>query len=297
VSPLVEAPRLYSIGMASRLSGVPIETIRTWERRYSVLTPTRTAGGHRKYTRENVETLKRLRAMTERGHRIGDLSPDALDVDLAPPALAASTSELPRDDGWVAAVIAAAKGLNADDVERELTKPWQSGDTRHATRRMLDVLRRAGDLWHEGQLEVSAEHLIERAVTKRLFATLSLLPRPRGRREAILACPPGELHEVALLASALLLYEHDVAATYLGANLPVDDLARAIESRHPAMVILGVTTPLAPDDRDGLVEVLSHAIRHGTRVLLGGPSAPDLARLVKSAELVPSIDDLARALG
>lgn len=301
MSPLIESRRVFSIGMASRLSGVPIETIRTWERRYDFLQPVRTSGGHRKFTQDDVATLKKLRALTARGHRIGDLTREALaEIDVEEPvrasANASASDTRPGDESFIASIVNAARALDADQVDRELVKPWQSGDTRYATTKMLDVLRAVGDLWHEGALEVSAEHLVERAVTKRLFAALSLLPRPRGLREAVVAGPPGELHEVGILTAALMLHEAGVAATYLGGNLPVSDLQRAIETRKPAFVVLGVTTPLAPDDLAALARVLRPAVKSGARVLIGGASAAPLAREVAGADLLPSIDALTRVL-
>ena len=45
----------YSIGEFARLSGITATTLRAWQRRYGLLKPQRTEGGHRQYSDEDVQ--------------------------------------------------------------------------------------------------------------------------------------------------------------------------------------------------------------------------------------------------
>lgn len=58
---------LYSIGAVARMLGVPVSTLRTWEDRYSVVIPERSPGGHRLYSREQVEHLRFIARSVEQG--------------------------------------------------------------------------------------------------------------------------------------------------------------------------------------------------------------------------------------
>jgi CheY-like chemotaxis protein len=49
---------VYSIGAVSRLLAVPAATLRTWQERYAVVVPERSGGGHRLYSRDQVEQLR-----------------------------------------------------------------------------------------------------------------------------------------------------------------------------------------------------------------------------------------------
>jgi DNA-binding transcriptional MerR regulator len=55
---------VYSISAVARMLGVPVATIRTWEDRYEVVVPERSAGGHRLYRREQVEQRPNFRSIS-----------------------------------------------------------------------------------------------------------------------------------------------------------------------------------------------------------------------------------------
>lgn len=65
-------PGIYSIGAVARMLGVPTATLRTWEERYEVVVPERSSGGHRLYTRDQVEELRFVLRSIERGLQPAD---------------------------------------------------------------------------------------------------------------------------------------------------------------------------------------------------------------------------------
>lgn len=64
----------YSIGVAARMTGTSVHTLRMWERRYKLLSGRRTQGGQRAYTLADIDHLKLLKALTNKGVRIGDIA-------------------------------------------------------------------------------------------------------------------------------------------------------------------------------------------------------------------------------
>jgi DNA-binding transcriptional MerR regulator len=58
---------IYSIGAVERMVGIPAATIRNWEERYGLITPERSEGGHRLYTRGQVEQLRFVKRKLARG--------------------------------------------------------------------------------------------------------------------------------------------------------------------------------------------------------------------------------------
>lgn len=65
----------YSIGEFARLSGITATTLRAWQRRYGLLKPERTDGGHRLYSDEDVQqALKILDWVKRRTHRPGKIT-------------------------------------------------------------------------------------------------------------------------------------------------------------------------------------------------------------------------------
>jgi DNA-binding transcriptional MerR regulator len=65
---------LYRIGAVGRLAGLPASTIRTWERRYAAVIPTRSPAGGRLYSDADVVRLQLLKRLSERGAAVGELA-------------------------------------------------------------------------------------------------------------------------------------------------------------------------------------------------------------------------------
>jgi DNA-binding transcriptional MerR regulator len=64
---------LYRIGAVSNLCGVPVATLRVWERRYAVVEPPKTEGGQRLYSERDVLKLTLLKNLTQQGHAISSV--------------------------------------------------------------------------------------------------------------------------------------------------------------------------------------------------------------------------------
>src|SRR5688572_14423945 len=63
---------VYSIGALARMLEVPAATIRNWEERYAQIIPERSTGGHRLYSRDQVEQLRFIAAQVSRGLSAAD---------------------------------------------------------------------------------------------------------------------------------------------------------------------------------------------------------------------------------
>jgi DNA-binding transcriptional MerR regulator len=64
----------YRSGSAARLAGIPVATLRVWERRYDVIAPSTRPSGHRRYSAEDISRLALVKALVDSGHPIGDVA-------------------------------------------------------------------------------------------------------------------------------------------------------------------------------------------------------------------------------
>jgi DNA-binding transcriptional MerR regulator len=69
---LGEGRGVYSIGAVARMLGIAVATIRNWEERYGTIVPERSAGGHRLYSRDQMEQLRFVAAEVSRGLSAAD---------------------------------------------------------------------------------------------------------------------------------------------------------------------------------------------------------------------------------
>ena len=141
---------------------------------------------------------------------------------------------------------------------------------------ILPYLAELGERWVQGTASIAQEHFASNVIRGRLAGLARGWGDGHGPR-AMLACPPGELHDLALMIFGIALNRRGWRIDFLGANTPVDELTRAAQARQPDLVVLAVTRPetLAPLTAELLV-----LARHTSLVLAGAGATPQLAAAV-----------------
>ena len=247
-----------NIAALSRRTGVPADTIRKWEHRYQVLAPQRTPGGQRRYTERDVSRVEWLKARLTEGFRIGEAA--AL---LGSAGLAASTPEDLRTE-LVDATMRCDVTAIATAVEQALlVESVQTAFGEVFGPALVEI----GERWERGELSVAQEHLASATVRS---ALQRLLADGRGnvRGVAVLACAPGERHEVGLLMLAVLLRADGWQVAYLGADTPPDDaLALAIDLHASAICFSAGSDEIAANLQRALSGL---AIPETLSVVVGG---------------------------
>lgn len=294
----VVALKPYAIGTAARLAGIPPETLRIWERRYELLAPGRTDGGHRLYSEDDVLLLRAIKRLVDAGMRIGTIArlghdaihEEALRHGALPTSTVAQHASPLIDD-----IVEAARGLDERRVAQLLDRPLLLANGEEVVSTVyLPLLQRVGELWHAGNLSIAVEHFVEKMVTARVHAVLQATPQPSGGRLALCVCPPDERHEVGLVAAALALKTGGFYVTILGADLPAADLEEAIEATMPALLVMAVTNQLSPQAVSTLVPALERGTTRRVPLLVGGASAASLvSRLQRGdVEVVDRLEDI-----
>jgi methanogenic corrinoid protein MtbC1 len=290
----------YPIRVAARMTGIPIDTLRAWERRYGVVAPGRDDRG-RLYGDDDLRKLQVLRRLVERGHAIGRIA--ALPGPELEALLAAGEEGAPAlrpgSPVDVATLLAALGRYDQAGLERQLGRVAAVLSPRDLVHEvLLPFLRSVGDGWEEGRLDVAQEH-VATAAARNLLGSLLRLQVPReGRTPIVFATPPGERHEVGLLAAAMLAAFGGLGVVYLGADLPPDDVARAARRTAARAVILAVTGAEAPRGQVEAVRRLAGGLPEGVALMAGGMLTAELAREVAAAgaTVVPDFAALEEAL-
>jgi MerR family transcriptional regulator, light-induced transcriptional regulator len=257
-----------NIAAVAQRTGIGADTLRKWERRYGVLRPNRTTGGQRRYDERDVARVEWLRDRLADGFRIGEAA--ALLTDDAA-TTTSSTSGL-RD-----AIVAAA----GDSDPRRLPALVDQAFTLHGVEIAVEeilapALRAVGDRWTEGAECIADEHLLSESIRSHLRSLLADRRHP-VRGTAVLACAPGERHELGLLALAVMLQADGWLAVYLGADAPLES-SLALTSRLGAGVLcLSASSPDLLDDLNS--RLAGTRLPDATRVLTGGAASDPPLRL------------------
>ncbi|HEU5213187.1 MAG TPA: MerR family transcriptional regulator [Gaiellaceae bacterium] len=274
-----------NIAALAHATGVPAHTLRKWEQRYGVLSPVRTSGGQRRYTEVDVARVHWLRARLDEGYRIGEAA--AL---LTAPENAPATT--PAD--LIEAVLRSVCASDVEAAQRLLDQAFTLYPLETAIEDVaVPLLVEVGERWSAGELTVAQEHLVTSAVRARALRRLAD-PWPGIRGRVVLACAPGERHEVGLLALAALLAGEGWGVVYLGAETPVDAALALASSVDAVVACFSVTME---HNRDALVAGLQSSDRDGTEIVVGGQAADaDLSGSV-GARYEPSARAALPALG
>jgi DNA-binding transcriptional MerR regulator len=230
---------LLRIGELSRRVGVSDHLLRAWESRYGLLQPVRSPGGFRLYSEADESRIHTMQAYLADGLSAAEAARAALGGGTGggPPAavpaaggyLAALQEALDAFDEPAAQAVLdrALAGLSVPAVLRDVVLPYLAG---------------LGERWQRGTASVAVEHFASNVIRGRLAG----LARGGGNGhgpQAMLACPPGEQHDLALMMFGIVLHHQGWRIGYLGANTPAGELARAAGASRPDLVVLAAARP------------------------------------------------------
>jgi DNA-binding transcriptional MerR regulator/methylmalonyl-CoA mutase cobalamin-binding subunit len=268
---------MYSIKAVAQATGLTVETLRAWERRYAVVTPVRDTSGRRVYRPEDVLRLRRLREATERGHPISRLAPLSDErlaglLDTPPDQRAQGTAH-----ALVDRILSAAQEFRPADCEQAITLAVATLPPPRLVSEVLQpLLREIGERWHRGELSIAHERLVSKIVARHVGLMLDAYDRAARREAVVFATLPGERHELGLLMSAMICASRGFKVHYLGADLPPTEIARFTREVGASVVAISVVM------QEGLADVplqlaqLAAGLPAGTAIWIGGPASPRL---------------------
>ena len=249
-------------------AGVSPELLRAWEHRYGLLRPARSAGGLRLYSPTDVERVALMQQHLAQGMAAAEAAAlalrDAADEEAAPQAtfrpeaIRGELAEALDDFDEPRAQAVLDRLLAATTVETLLSEV------------LVPYLQELGERWERGEVSVAQEHFASGVLRGRLLA----LARGWGQGvgpAAVLACLPGEQHDLGLIAFGLALRSRGWRIVYLGPDSPIDTVADVSRRLQPSLIVL---TAVSPERVKPAVPKLRELARHH-RLALGGAAAAD----------------------
>lgn len=260
------------IGEFSRRVGVGPDLLRTWERRYNLLQPVRTEGGTRLYSARDERRVRAMQAHLGNGLSAAEAARMA-SADEPAPIATEQGDALPRG---VQELRKALDSMDADAAHAVLDDLLASFMLETVLADVvLPYLHDLGERWQRGDASVAQEHFASNLLRARLLALARGWERGDGPT-ALLACAPGEQHDLPLIIFGLALRVRGWRILLLGADTPAASIADTANSLRPDLVVVNSMTPRG-FRRGG--DALAALARHH-RVAIAGPGASE--RLAKS---------------
>ncbi len=268
----------YPISAVAKLTGIPLDTLRAWERRYGAVTPKRGERG-RVYSEEQIQKLVLLRRAVEQGHSIGQVA--ALgDRQLRQlleksSAIASGQSAANQMDApaLLGPVLHALDRFDYAEIDREINRLAAAlGSPRNFVHQAaLPLMRTVGERWHEGRCSIAQEHILTNLLTGVLASLVRTYSPSNPPARILLATPASERHAFPTLAAAMLAAAGGLGAIYLGTDLPAADIVLAARKSESDIVLLSLSSAPNAEVRNDLDFIARKAPRAASLWLGGAP--------------------------
>jgi DNA-binding transcriptional MerR regulator len=267
---------IYNLKAVIKEVGLSPATLRAWERRYGLVKPQRSPGGHRLYSRQDIEVLKWLVERQNEGLSISSAvemwkTINEGDQNIAPQiharVMVSSTDEAIIDelrDQWIDACLA----FDDHTANLVLDQAYAIAEPEMVSMKVLQKgLSRIGEGWYDGSISVQQEHFVSAIAMRRLNTILAATSAPTRTACILAACPPGEEHDFILLMITYLLRRNGWNVLYLGSNVPLQNLDATLQSTKPSLILSAAQTL---NSAASLREMSEYLVNQGIPLAFGG---------------------------
>jgi DNA-binding transcriptional MerR regulator len=300
----------FPIGVVARRTSLSKDVLRVWESRYGVVRPARSDSGRRLYSEEDIERLSLLRAATSVGWSISEVADRSMDElrELATPAspperpisTARTGTEAPAE--MVEECRLAIEEMSGERLEAALSRGMMGlsgADFLEGV--VVTLLVEIGELWRMGRLDPAQEHLASAAVRTVLARMISAMQPAEGSPRIVLSMLAGEDHELGAMLAAATAAAAGWRATFIGANLPAEDIVAAVRRTGAQAVGLSIVASNGGSSRAAVSEQLTalrRKLARNVQIFVGGATAAKYESVASAigAQQFGSLDDFRVAL-
>ncbi|MBC9958060.1 MerR family transcriptional regulator [Yimella sp. cx-51] len=275
------------VGELARRVGVSAHVLRAWETRYGMFSPERSESGYRLYGPTDEQVARQVITLRDSGMPLAQAAATVLARHTDGPVITPSaTQEYTSRLGY------AMLQLDNRGARMVLDEAITQFGLEQVIRGVIvPFMQELGGMWANGDVSVAHEHFASHAV-RRTLAVQTVDQTEPGSPIALLACPPGERHDIGLLCMAILMSRRGWDVRFLGADTPLHSLVRVADTVRPDLVVLSASRRSAFESRRGIIRRLSSSV---TIAIGGGGSGPALAADLNARLLPPDLIDAAEA--
>lgn len=296
----------HSIKIASSRSGLSPHVIRMWERRYGALTPCRSGTNRRLYCDDEIERLRLLKELTDRGQRIGslaklcteDLRRMAADERAEAILHDESGSPLERHEDFARAGVLAIEKFDGERLRSLLRLAVRRFGHRAALLHVVTpLITELGHKWRAGEVRTGQEHLGTTVIREFLSLPIPGCRASEGAPEIVISTPGGETHELGAMLASASARGLGWRVSYLGPSLPPEEIAACAAARHARAVAVSVVYPDHALDIAEQLRELRRLLPPEVTLIVGGRAAPSYAAEMTDLQIawidgLPALDDL-----
>lgn len=231
----------YSIKDLEQLSGIKAHTIRIWEKRHQLVSPSRTETNIRYYSDDDLKKIINASLLNNNGikiSRIASMTPEEMNHKVLEISAIKNDASVHIDQLVVSMV-----EMNEEQFDKTLgSLILRFGFERTMTEIVYAFLDKIGILWQTHNITPAHEHFISNLIRQKVIVAIDSLPIQQSSTRIVLFLPEGELHEIGLLFYHYLVRKAGYRTYYLGQSVPHDDLVNVVKVHKPQILITNITS-------------------------------------------------------
>jgi MerR family transcriptional regulator, light-induced transcriptional regulator len=260
----------YNIKDLEKLSGVKAHTIRIWEKRYNIVSPSRSDTNIRSYCDADLRKLLNLSILNNQGIKISTLA-KLTENEIQDKVL--FVSQNPSNfNTQIETLILSMLNLDEDQFNQTFNKSVMAhGFEKTFEEIVLKTLDRIGVLWLTGTINPAQEHFISNLIRQKLISNIDLLNthRTKDSKRFLLFLPEGELHELGLLYANYLVKKRGHEVLYFGQQTPLNSLKDSDKVWNAEYVVVSVITPLHGMSDQEFIDGIDDIFSEKTVMIIG----------------------------
>lgn len=251
----------YRVKTVCRLTGIHRSTLLAWERRYNVVEPGRAENGYRVYSEDDVNRLRRLKALVDSGHAVSEAMTMLVGGPIHTHAMPLMERLVAFDAQGASAIADLVDAHSPGEQVRDLYMP---------------LLTELGDAWERGETTIAQEHFTSGFVRERMQRLRDRVSQSEGPLATLLT-PPGEKHELGLLGLAIRIAEMGWRTDWLGPELPLSELGGYCMEKQPQLVCMSLIRQRPNEELERMVRRMRDTVPSDILIAVGGSAASRVA--------------------
>lgn len=222
----------YTISDLAHYSGIKPHTIRIWEKRFNLLTPSRSCTNIRGYGCDELKKLININTLLQAGWKISKivgLNSVALDTEVR--QLMMGKIDCPHTDFLINGLMVHMLKFDEAKFIEVLQHAFDRFGVKDTILQIVyPFLKRIGVLWQVNDISPAQEHFASAIIRRKLLQAIDQMPiiTHVGSTPAFVLCLPSEeFHELPLLLAHYILLERKISTLYLGASVPPEVAAQS----------------------------------------------------------------------
>lgn len=292
----------HGIKAVTVLTGLSDHVLRVWEKRYTAVTPERSATNRRLYSDADVTRLQNLAKLIENGYSIGQIASlgDAeLHELLTSVVSVAEVGRIYSDSDHIQDLIKRAiqsvHDFNQDELEKTLDRANNAlGYVGLLEFVIMPLMQQIGTAWSSGELTSAGEHAATSFIKEYLSRSVRSFAVEENAPTLLATTPAGQLHELGAFIGACIARKNGWHVVYLGPSLPADEIAGTAKQCKASAVMLSIVYPLDDPRLGAELERLNKQLPDDVRILVGGTQLSNYQKSLDAigATVIGKIGDL-----